>query len=90
MGYEASHLIDIGLLESSDSRIWDHAIANGAVIVTKDEDFVIRGSVSKTAPTIVWLRIGNCPNTKLLAWFEQEMTAVVAALDSGNRLIEIA
>ncbi|MFO7542757.1 MAG: DUF5615 family PIN-like protein [Thiobacillus sp.] len=90
MGHEASHLLDIGLLESSDSRIGDDAMANGAIIVTKDEDFVIRASVSNTAPPIMWVRIGNCPNSRLLGWFEQHMANVIAALDSGNRLVEIA
>lgn len=79
----------VGLLESSDSGIWDYAIANSAVIVTKDEDFAIRASVSKASPSIVWIRIGNCPNARLLAWFEQEMPAVITALSSGNRLVEI-
>jgi predicted nuclease of predicted toxin-antitoxin system len=90
LGHPASHLIDIGLLNSSDSVIWDYAIAHQCIIVTKDEDFVIRASVSKMAPPIVWVRIGNCPNARLLAWFEQETKAIVAALSSGNRLVEIA
>ena len=89
MGHEAAHLLDVGLLESSDSQIWDHAMANGAVIITKDEDFAIRASVSKTSPSIVWVRIGNCPNARLLAWFEKEMPAVIAALSAGSCLVEI-
>ncbi len=89
MGHEAAHLLDVGLLKSSDSLVWDYAMANGAVIITKDEDFAIRASVSKTAPPIVWVRIGNCPNARLLAWFEAEMPSVIAALGSGNCLVEI-
>lgn len=64
-------------------------MAHGAVIVTKDEDFAIRASVSKASPPIVWIRIGNCPNARLLAWFEQEMPSVIAALSSGNGLVEV-
>lgn len=67
MGYQAAHVLDAGLLDASDSRIWDHAIATGATLITKDEDFAIRSSVSKAPPSIVWIRIGNCPNTRLLA-----------------------
>jgi len=69
--------------------VWDYAIANDTVIVTKDEDFAIRASVSKTSPLIGWIRIGNCSNARLLAWFEEEMPSVIAALGSGNRLVEI-
>jgi len=89
MGHEAAHLLDVGLLESSDSLVWDYAMKNGTIIITKDEDFAIRASVSKTAPPIVWVRIGNYPNARLLAWFEAEMSAVIGALESGNSLVEI-
>lgn len=88
-GHQATHVLDEGLLESSDSQIWDYAIEINAVILTKDEDFAIRASVSKTPPSIVWVRIGNCPNARLLAWFESELPSVVAALDSGARLVEV-
>jgi len=90
MGHEALHVMDVGLLEAGDSRIWDYALTNGAVIITKDEDFAIRASVSQTAPAIVWIRIGNCHNAKLLGWFERELPSVMAMLESGNRLVEIA
>lgn len=89
MGHEAAHVLDVGLLESSDSQIWDYAIKHGAIILTKDEDFAIRASVSKTPPSIVWIRIGNCPNARLLAWFEAELPSVIAALGSGTCLVEI-
>lgn len=58
MGHEAEHLLELGLLESSDSQVWDYALANGAVIITKDEDFAIRASVGKASPSIVRVRIG--------------------------------
>jgi predicted nuclease of predicted toxin-antitoxin system len=69
--------------------IWDYAVSSNAVIVTKDEDFAIRASVSKVPPLIVWIRIGNCTNTRLLAWFEQELPSIVVMFEAGNRLIEI-
>jgi len=87
--HESAHVLDVGLLDAHDGEIWDFALAHGMVILTKDEDFAIRASVSKTSPTIVWVRIGNCPNAKLLAWFEHELPTVVAALAAENRLVEI-
>lgn len=47
LGHNAEHLIDINLLDANDSEIWDYALTKQAVIVTKDEDFAIRASVSK-------------------------------------------
>jgi predicted nuclease of predicted toxin-antitoxin system len=90
LGHEAIHVLDVGLLDAGDNRIWDYALTSGAVIITKDEDFAIRASVSTTAPAIAWIRIGNCPNAKLLAWFERELPSVMAMLESGNRLVEIS
>ncbi|MFZ5575038.1 MAG: DUF5615 family PIN-like protein [Pseudomonadota bacterium] len=55
MGHEATHLLDVGLLESSVGAIWDYAMSQGAIIVTKDEDFAIRASVSEAPPRIVWI-----------------------------------
>lgn len=54
LGHTAIHVLDVDLLAASDSEIWDYALADSAVIITKDEDFAIRASVSKSAPAIVW------------------------------------
>lgn len=70
--------------------MWDCAIETGATLITKDEDFAIRASVTQSPPSIVWIRIGNCPNAKLLAWFEAQLPSVIAALGSGACLVEIA
>ena len=44
-------------------------VEHGAVIVTKDEDFPERSPRSPCPPSVVWLRIGNCSNSALSAWF---------------------
>ena len=77
-------------LHATDSVIWDYALQHAAVILTKDEDFAIRASVSQPSPSIVWIRIGNCSNARLLTWFENNLDLIVDALESGNRLVEIA
>ena len=33
----------MGLAEATDADIWQHAVDTAAVIVTKDEDFALRG-----------------------------------------------
>ena len=66
------------------------AEASGAVIVTKDEDFAIRRTFASTGPRVVWIRLGNTRRHVLLAWFEEQLPALLAALDAGESLIEIA
>lgn len=67
-GYDVQAVREIALREAEDSDIWDFALANHAVVITKDQDFAERLLASRTAPVIVWLRIGNTSNRALLAW----------------------
>ncbi len=43
LGHTAEHVADRGMASASDNVIRDYAASVGAVIVTKDEDFAIRG-----------------------------------------------
>jgi predicted nuclease of predicted toxin-antitoxin system len=40
--------------------VWRYAQAQGAVLVTKDEDFAEWVRRGRPGPQVVWLRIGNC------------------------------
>jgi predicted nuclease of predicted toxin-antitoxin system len=86
---DAMHVLDVGLLEARDSEIWDYALKHACVLLSKDEDFAIRASVAPISPQIVWVRIGNCSNARLLEWFAGELNAVIAALATGDRLVEL-
>ena len=88
LGHAAEHVVDRDMATAPDSAIRDYAASVGAVIVTKDEDFVIRG-VLTGGPAVVWLRLGNTRRAALLARVERELPAIVAALERGETLIEI-
>jgi predicted nuclease of predicted toxin-antitoxin system len=88
-GHEAEHVEDAGLREAEDSAIWQRALHQGAIIITKDEDFAIRASASRSAPAIVWLRIGNASRRALLAWLEPRLPDLEARLRRGEQLIEV-
>ena len=47
-------------LQMSDTEIWDYALNNDLVILTKDTDFYNRFLVSSTAPKIIYFQLGNC------------------------------
>jgi predicted nuclease of predicted toxin-antitoxin system len=82
-------VLDLNLAQSSDEAIWLHAATNGAVILSKDEDFA-RFSVMRTEPvSVVWLRIGNCRTAALLTTMEQTWPSINEQLDAGARLIEV-
>ena len=88
-GHQAKHVEEIGLRNAEDSPIWRYTLEHGAVLLTKDEDFAARAKQSRQAPLIVWLRIGNCSNRALRAWFTPLLPAIVAEIDQGSRFIEV-
>ncbi len=79
----------MGLREADDSAIWAYALQSGAIIVTKDEDFAARSAQAATAPTIVWLRVGNTTNRVLRLWFESRLAGIVQLAGQNHRLIEV-
>jgi predicted nuclease of predicted toxin-antitoxin system len=88
-GLQATHVIDVDLRDSEDSSIWEYALQQHAVVVTKDEDFARRLQQSKNGPAIVWLRVGNTSRRALLQWFEPLIPQIVEMLENGERLVEL-
>jgi len=89
-GHQAEHVEKVGLRHSKDTLIWNYAIKNNAVIVTKDEDFEKKLSQQpKEAPSVVWIRLGNTTKSALLLWFNNILPEVVDRLESNEKLIEI-
>jgi len=89
LGHSAEHVADCGLASATDAAIRAYATTNDAAIITKDEDFVVRKILEK-GPPVVWIRIGNTRRAELLRRFEAEFAAVVAALERGETLVEVA
>ena len=88
-GHEAKHVEEVGLREAEDDPIWQYALTNQTVILTKDEDFAVRAKRSRNSPKVVWLQIGNCSNSALRMWLEPLLPAIVSQLEQGERLLEI-
>ena len=88
-GHEAEHVGDNGMQGSPDTAIWDYALRKGATIVTKDEDFAQRATMTDVAPAVIWIRLPNTRRRELLVWFETILPDVLAALERGETLIEV-
>lgn len=88
LGHRAEHVADCGLATASDDLIRNFAADNGAVIVTKDEDFAV-SQLLQGGPPVVWLRLGNTRRVVLLERVEADLPAVLAALQRGETLIEL-
>lgn len=88
-GHACEHAESVALLRADDKDIWDFAVSNNAVIITKDEDFADLATLRGGGPPIVWLRIGNCSNRALLTWFEPLLPSIIARLAAGDTLVEV-
>ena len=88
-GHIAEHVSDVGLSEASDAEICRHAAENSLVIVSKDEDFSQTALRPESGLQVVWVRLGNCRKSALLAAFESSLPAVRLAIEAGERLIEV-
>jgi predicted nuclease of predicted toxin-antitoxin system len=62
---ESIHVKDVGLMRAGDDLIWSYAREHGFVIVSKDSDFQQRSLVFGAPPKVVWLRVGNCPTSRI-------------------------
>ncbi|WP_026820603.1 DUF5615 family PIN-like protein [Arthrobacter castelli] len=56
-GYEAIHVLDVGLLRAKDDAIFKYAADVGCVVVTADSDFPMMLALQRTdRPSVVLLR----------------------------------
>jgi len=88
-GCAATHVLALQLAQSRDELIWERAARDGAVIVSKDEDFARLTLVRPEPVAVVWLRMGNCRTSALLAAMERAWPDLGSQLDAGARLIEV-
>lgn len=85
-GHEAVHVSKIGMIAASDPEIAARAIADHAMLISKDEDFVTLRLPDRFA--LLWLRCGNARNQTLIAWLGVRWPQIETMLASGERFIE--
>ena len=87
-GCQAVHLIDLGLLAATDQQIWDEAISRSAILVTKDRDFPLRRAARNDGPAILWVRVGNTSNRRLIDLVLRALPAIIGAIERDEAVIE--
>ena len=83
------HVSEIGLLTAEDPEIYEKARSAGAVVLTKDEDFVQLQEHRGAPPQLVWLTCGNLNNRTLKRLLLSRWERTVELLRAGEPLIEI-
>ncbi|BET69338.1 hypothetical protein ASA1KI_42560 [Opitutales bacterium ASA1] len=85
-GEDAVHVLEIGRAQTSDRLIWEYALEENRIVVTKDEDFSAL-LVHSPRGQVVWVRIGNCRKSELIMVWERAWPEARAALAAGQRLV---
>lgn len=85
-GHDALHVSELGLKSGTDREIREAAFVSGAIVVTKDQDFI---RISRQADRVLWVRGGNLPRSALMARFAASWFKALTALESGDLIVEI-
>ena len=88
-GADAVHVQDIGFDATPDVGIWERAISEARVVVSKDEDFLHLANRVGDTGRLLWVRMGNCRTAALLARFAAEWVAIEQAFAGGQRVVEL-
>jgi predicted nuclease of predicted toxin-antitoxin system len=89
-GVEASALRDLGLRDAKDIEIFAAAQTEGAVIMTKDSDFIDLGCRLESPPQILWLTCGNVTNRNLRQLLMATLPDALRQLQQGEMIVEIS
>ncbi len=80
---------ELGLRDVEDIDIYNAAREAGAIVITKDSDFVELLQRHGPPPQVLWLRCGNTSNPRLKQSLTQAIPDVLPMLENGEPLVEI-
>lgn len=86
---EAHPLRDLGLRDADDAVVFTRARAAGAVILTKDADFLLLLDRHGPPPRVIWLTCGNTSNDRLRELLVQRQVPLRDWLRGDAPLIEV-
>ena len=78
-----------GLRDASDHDIFFKARLAGALVMTKDQDFVQLLGTQGPPPKVIWLRLGNSSNAALQAVLSTTLPKAIELLEGGEPWVEI-
>jgi predicted nuclease of predicted toxin-antitoxin system len=90
LGVRAVAVKEVGLRDATDAEIFASARAVGAIMLTKDADFVTLLMRHGIPPQIIWLTCGNTSNAALRQLLSASWPKVASLLESGEALLEVS
>jgi predicted nuclease of predicted toxin-antitoxin system len=89
-GIEAYSVKELGYRDAADRVIFQAAREAGAVVVTKDSDFLRLLDQCGPPPQVLWITLGNTSNAHMREVLNRVLPHAVALLESGEPLVEIS
>ncbi len=89
-GVTAAHVLELGMLSSSDADIFAAARRDDAIVITKDEDFLRLLERHGPPPQVVWVTVGHVRNARLRELIERHWASIAAQLLAGEPLVELS
>ena len=86
---DAVHVLDIERALSSDTDIWDYALKEDRIVISKDEDFFILAKRPKDKGKLLWIRLGNCRTADLLSVLNKRWNEIYIAFENNQKIVEI-
>ena len=79
----------LGLAEADDRTLWQHAGANGYVLVSLDADFAELAGLRGPPPKVIWLRCGNQATATIARILQEHVEAITAFERDDAACLEI-
>jgi len=86
---EVYHVRDLSLRQAEDPDIFQAARQANAIVMTKDEDFVILLEKLGPPPQVIWVTCGNTSNDHLKNILAEALPLALGMLQNGEPLVEI-
>jgi predicted nuclease of predicted toxin-antitoxin system len=80
---------DLGLRNAEDREIFAQAKSAGAVVMTKDRDFLALLFKHGPPPEVIWLHVGNSSNKALQSVVLRTLDQAIVSLRDGEPWVEI-
>lgn len=74
-------------LQMTDTEIWNYALENKLIILTKDTDFYTRFLISGNAPKIIYFQLGNLSLKQMHHYFNDNWEKIQSEIDNSKLII---
>jgi predicted nuclease of predicted toxin-antitoxin system len=72
----STHVRLVGLESAEDPKVWQLAVTDDFVIVSKDSDMHDRSLLFGFPPKVIWVRLGNCSTQQVEDLIRREFSKI--------------